>query len=102
MSNLNVFGVTQMSELNERVARTEATVEHIQGDVRDIKADVGKMSEAMSTLATIAQQNQSMGPRLEKVESEQAKIKTRLAGYAGAFAVLLWIASNWDKVKGLL
>jgi len=90
---------------SERLTRVENDLEHTKDDVHEIKTDIREIKEsgkavemAVIKLAQIAETNQRIFPRLEKLETKVEKNSTRLATWGGGLAVLMFVLSKYGHL----
>ncbi len=99
MGNVAYIEGLPVSELNERMAKVETNVEHIQDDVDEMKGMLKEQTKAMTDIACTLKEMNGLGKRVDTLEKKQQGILKKLACISGGFAAVMWFFA--DQIKAL-
>ena len=92
---------------HERMAVVETDVHHIKEDLGEMKGEqkearkaMQSMSESLSRLVVIVEQNQKLEPRLKIVEDKLSALSLKVAGISTAVAAIWALAG--DAIKAAI
>lgn len=96
LSNANGLNTMEINSskvalLENEIMHTKNTVSEIKGDIRDIKESSKQVELAVIKLSSLAEQNQALLPKLEKLEAKIERNSLRLAQWAGGMSILMII-----------